>query len=78
MARKTELSIIILYGISITSATAKASGQRSLMFRLSWFFALDPPSVNPVLPLKPELLGSGKSTKRRPNRVCASEDYLSA
>ena len=26
----------------------------------------------------PELLGSGKSTKRRPNRVCASEDYPSA
>ena len=26
----------------------------------------------------PELLGSGKNTKRRPNRVCASEDYPSA
>ena len=26
----------------------------------------------------PELLGPGKSTKRRPNRVCASEDYPSA
>ena len=28
--------------------------------------------------LPPELLGPGKSTKRRPNRVCASEDYPSA
>ena len=25
----------------------------------------------------PELLGPGKSTKRRPNRACASEDYPS-
>ena len=26
----------------------------------------------------PELLGPGKGTKCRPNRVCTSEDYLSA
>ena len=26
----------------------------------------------------PELLGPGKGTKRRPNRICASEGYLSA
>ena len=26
----------------------------------------------------PELLGPGKGTKRRPNRLCASEDYLRA
>ena len=25
-----------------------------------------------------ELLGPGKGTKRRPNRICASEDYPSA
>ena len=26
----------------------------------------------------PELLGPGKGRKRRPNRICASEDYLTA
>ena len=26
----------------------------------------------------PELLGPGKGTKRSPNRICASEGYLSA
>ena len=31
-----------------------------------------------VLSFLSELLGPGKGTKRRPNRVCASEDYPSA
>ena len=43
---------MILYGNSTTSAAAKASGWKSLMFRLSSLSALDPLSVNPVLPLK--------------------------